>query len=79
MRLVQEGAESNLRDVQAQWLISTQVACCSAAVYYVTIPPTPLWLRLLFAAAIFALAQQRQAHAMTLHRACYARRAKRSE
>jgi len=72
--------ESALWDaVHVATMSLSHVACCATAVHYATIPPTPLWLRLLFTAAVFALAQQRQAHAMTLHRACVARRGKRGE
>ena len=55
----------------------SHVASCSTSLYYSTIPPTALWIRVLFTALVFVLSQQRQAHAMTLHRAFVARRAKR--
>ena len=59
--------------------VSTQVVCCTSAVYYATIPPTPLWARLIIMLLVFKLAQARQSNAMHLHGLYLERRAKRSK
>jgi hypothetical protein len=57
--------------------VSTQVVCCTSAIYYATIPPTPLWARLIIMLLVFKLAQARQSNAMHLHGLYLERRAKR--
>ena len=59
--------------------VSTQVVCCTSAIYYATIPPTPLWARLIIMLLVFKLAQARQSNAMYLHGLYLERRAKRTK
>ena len=64
-------------DVASMARVSTQVVCCTSAIYYATIPPTPLWARLMIMLLVFKLAQARQSNAMHLHGLYLERRAKR--
>ena len=55
----------------------SHVVCCTSAIYYATIPPTPLWARIVIMLLVFKLAQARQSNAMHLHGLYLERRAKR--
>ena len=73
-------ADAVLGATSRRWRgVSTQVVCCTSAIYYATIPPTPLWARLIIMLLVFKLAQARQSNAMYLHGLYLERRAKRTK
>ena len=45
----------------------SHVVCCASAMYYATIPPTSLWVRIVIMLLVFKLAQARQSNAMYLN------------
>ena len=53
--------------------------CCASAMYYATIPPTALWIRIVIMLLVFKLAQARQSNAMYLHGRYAERKAKKSK
>ena len=72
--------DSSLLDfVHILTMTLSHVVCCASAMYYATIPPTALWLRIVIMLLVFKLAQARQSNAMYLHGRYAERKAKKSK
>ena len=69
--------DATLDFVHVATMTLSHVVCCTSAIYYATIPPTPLWARIVIMLLVFKLAQARQSNAMRLHGLYLERRAKR--
>ena len=69
--------DATLDFVHVATMTLSHVVCCTSAIYYATIPPTPLGARLIIMLLVFKLAQARQSNAMHLHGLYLERRAKR--
>ena len=68
--------DATLDLVHVATMTLSHVVCCTAAIYYATIPPTPLGARIVVMLLVFKLAQARQSNAMRLHGLYLERRAK---